>query len=177
MKKFEITKEQLKSIIEAAVCNIKDYVTDNDGFINDWMKDEFPDAFKKELEVGKWYKHINNKITLVFKENNKTGYGFYSGLYSNKWAIFDVENWIEATTQEIESALICECEKLGLVDGVHYLYPNKHFERVLKYPLRLFDGCIIDDKKNVIFDNGNWAQIIETITTQEAEKLLNKKIV
>lgn len=36
---MEFTKEQLKSFIEAVVCNTRDYVMNNDGFIEDWVKE------------------------------------------------------------------------------------------------------------------------------------------
>jgi len=181
---YEITKEQLKSLIEAAVCNIKDYVMNNDGFIDDWMKDAFPDAFKKELEVGKWYKAFhkgpNEQWGLIniaeIKSDRIYWYGFFDGIYIEKDWCHNENGFEEATLQEVEAALICEAEKRGLLDGIHYLSP-KGYKRIVKYPLELSNNILSDADGNYIFYSGKWATIIETITKEEAEKILNKKIV
>ena len=58
---MEITTEQLKSLIEAAVCNTRDYVMDNDGFINDWKKEN---GLSKDNWIElKSIKQIPNKRT------------------------------------------------------------------------------------------------------------------
>ena len=126
----------------------------------------------EQFKEGEYWFHSTGSLVLIFEITKKHG-----GTIKCKHIDNDSENFAfhgiscmdrKATPQEIEAALIYECEKLGLVDGAHYLSLNKDFKRVLKYPLRLFDECIIDDKKNVIFDNGIFAQIIEIITIQEA---------
>ena len=37
MEKIELTKEQLKDLLHTATGNVKDFVTDNDGFIKEWL--------------------------------------------------------------------------------------------------------------------------------------------
>ena len=165
MKKYKITKETI---------------------LKYQMKDEFPEVFKKELVVGKWYsvertRFYDPKKALILYDEKDSLCGFdHSGKYTNYYGNPKNDGYIitEATPQEVETALIMECKKLGLVDGVHYTSPNRMFERVIVYPLRLTDNrTLVDNELNFIFYDGIFAKLIETITIQEAEKLLNKKIV
>ena len=55
---MEFTKKQLKSFIEAVVCNTKDYVMNNDGFIEDWVKQNI---FEK-------CEHNTNKMKTAIQE-------------------------------------------------------------------------------------------------------------
>jgi hypothetical protein len=48
---MEFTKEQLKSFIEAVVCNVKDYVMNNDGFIDDWIEENIPKKSQPEKAI------------------------------------------------------------------------------------------------------------------------------
>lgn len=167
MKKFEITKEQLQTI-EPYYSAVKEW---------------FPDAFKKEF-TG-WAKDIlqSNEKWIAYFENDIFRYGIGAG---GKW--FDSKNEIhlfkfsdqkhkrEATPQEVEDALICEAEKRGLLDGSYYVSP-KVYKSIVKYPLELSNNILSDADGNYIFESGKWATIIETITKEEAEKILNKKIV
>ncbi len=170
MKKFEITKEQI--IEMASWGNSRD---------NEKVKEWFPEAFEKKLEAGKWYKHISTKNTIVFKEEREEGYGFYNGIYSNDWAIFDADNWTKATPQEVETALINEAKKRGFKENEN---ASCYWEKEDITHSNMNGDLYYDSSLNVlfigsyaIFDDGKWATITETITIQEAEKLLNKKIV
>lgn len=97
---------------------------------------------------------------------------------------------IEATEQEVFEALKNEADNIGYINNLQSVrclhgfieektqeYYNKkgkfYFE---KYANKLWIqyGSFLDI---CIFDNGTWATIIETITKEEAERLLNKKIV
>ena len=49
---MEFTKEQLKSFIEAVVCNVKDYVMNNDGFIDDWIEENIPEKTQPTKLIG-----------------------------------------------------------------------------------------------------------------------------
>lgn len=199
MKKFEITKEQLKSIIEAAVCNIKDYVMNNDAFIDDWIKDEFTEDFKTELECGKWYKRKEYSDTIFCYNGEKDefdyacGYGFVDSVFiennpNDGWGNKSQDDFIEATPEEIETALVSEAKKRGYMKGVCFDNSNLNDEdfgngKIISSDLtfdKVDNGtiwCKSETKYNrQLFINGKWATIIETITIQEAEKLLNKKI-
>jgi hypothetical protein len=105
---YEITKEQILMIAEKTQ------------IIKEW----FPDAFKKELEVGKWYKDKDPRykglicIEKYNGENNGiTAYGFswVSGSFDghSRWCLSkeSKDDLIESTPQEVEAALICEWEK------------------------------------------------------------------
>lgn len=177
-KKFEITKEQILQLYNQPFQMNQ---------IN--LESMFPEVFKKELIVGKWYKDVRNDSKALFyleeiiphKTNGMKSYGFsmigeWTESCNRSNDVFE-KFTEEATPQEVETALIKECEKLGLIDGVHYTSPNGRFKRIVKFPLRLFDGAIIDANNYILFDAGIFAKPIETITIQEAEKLLNKKIV
>lgn len=182
-QKFEITKEQILEFYKGDVPK---------SIIKYW----FPEAFKKELEVGKWYKDVYNrkvKVTEFLIDNEFLGYGFGSlGTYYGPeskmpWEINGTE--IEMTPQEVETALIREWKRLGGKVGSIVNPPQKIWSRELKLNLGLDEKEFIFMGNNEllhcgvqVFYKGKFAQIIETITIQEAEKLLkeqgiNKKIV
>ena len=129
--KYEITKEQLRSITDPKV------------------KEMFPEAFKVELEVGKWYK--SNLGNLVFN-NGKFGsdetYGFGYGdkSYLDKMSFNIKITWQPATNQEVSDALINEAKKRGYEKRGNYKYYDTNCLYLAFY-------CI--------FDNGIWAEIIE----------------
>lgn len=161
MKKYKITKETI---------------------LKYQMKDEFPEAFE-EPSTG-WYKTTGNgnEKWIGCFENDifKHGIGADGKWFENKSGYHNFkinDSYYEATPQEVETALINEAKKRGLADGLYCLSPNRGYKRVLKYPLKLDKGILVDDNHNYVFDSGIFAKPIETITIQEAEKLLNKKIV
>jgi len=169
---YEITKEQ--------VFRLSKYTS----LVNDW----FPDAFKKELEVGNWYKSTIE--SLVFNSGNSKLSGFSQG----KWIDYLIDlgtlkekfnHWTEATTQEVEAALICETKKRGFVDKISFNALEDLENGSIFNETRVGSCFYLENNKLYttgrgkwcVFKGGQWAQIIETITIQEAEKLLNKKIV
>jgi hypothetical protein len=174
---FKITKEQ---IIELKTTLHKERV---DYLLNEY----FPDAFKTELEVGKWYKDKQSKLlyfTLEIKdENNINAYGFdCHGIYTIATKLYEwgtTQYFTEATDKEVETALINEAKKRGLKEGIHFSSPINKFNyktdnNVYTYQTesnRLF----LSDYS--IFDSGIWATIIPTMTKAEAEAKLNCKIV
>jgi len=140
-----------------------------------------------ELEVGKWYKWKNGKALFNFQKNGNI-YGFLNGKWhiTDHWTWDDFENCQEATSQEIEAALICEAKKRGFVKDAYCNNSNIHGTKLHNNKLgngyfKFEENCLnwheIDNTWYCIFKDGQWGQIIETITIQEAEKLLNKKIV
>ena len=159
------------------------------------IEKEFPKLFKKdELEVGKWHLDGNKDdkflICLTRLEGNLYyGYGFDS---DGKWVDDDGDFWGNAyndisrpaTDKEVETALIKEAKKRGFKEGItvkgcdgrigkrtaeHYLY-FKEDNNIQSCEWDGLDNCLI-------FDNGKWATIIETITKEQAEKELGKTII
>ena len=142
------------------------------------------------MEVGKWYFQTDSKA-LVNYQGGSSGYGFcvshmeYTEEYHH-WS-FETHRheWREATESEIFEALKNEAVKRGFVLGAY----TKGFEGSENYIVK--EGFNIDNyhlkvyvsgsfyKQINIFDlsTGKWATVTETITKEEAEKLLNKKIV
>jgi len=159
----------------------KKFIKENAGMT---LKEAFPEAFETVLEVGKWYKYINTE-TLVFVEDVKKqkGYGFYDGNYEyshNNWAFHLTDIWIPATPQEIQDALEKEAVRRGYMDSAIVkplwetpLYSWNIQENQVRFEEKsnaFYFGCCI-------FKDGIWAQIIPTITKQEAEERLGMKII
>lgn len=127
---------------------------------------------KKQLEVGKWYKHANGeyKNWVVFN-NGKESYGFNtSGSWFEKFDCtwyFNEHSFEEATKEEVESALRKEAEKRGLVGGVKisplFKSSNKHYTLDGDYANyyvdknRLYVGGIL------VFHDGKWAERLESL--------------
>jgi len=172
MEKFEITKEQVLTIYDATSVNNQDE-----------LKQWFPEAFKIELEVGKWYESSN--FLIMYKGNNKCiSIHKASGNYKDDdfhtdWMHTDC-NYIKATEQEVKTALINEAKKRGYKNGNYECLDTPIFtEKDVLDNYFLEENTLWHGRKgcaNVVFQNGKWAIIIETITKEEAEKLLNKKI-
>ena len=163
------------------------------------MKDEFPEVFKKELEVGKWYsvertRFYDPKKALILYDEKDSLCGFdHSGKYTNYYGNPKNDGYIitEATPQEVETALINEAKKRGFLQNLKtvvclYGFDKEEYQEYYSdktgtfYYEKSTDKLWIQDGSYLaicVFENGKWATIIETITIQEAEKLLNKKIV
>ena len=152
------------------------------------MKDEFPDALKKELEVGKWMK---TPIGGLYCPKEKQGNGFIcygftptSRTYKEIFVLLYItKNDTEATPQEVEAALISEWEKNNKnvfeIDnssicelGGKYKISNKptHKYWEANNMLTIDEVCV--------FLNGQWATIIqpEKMTLEQIEKELGRKI-
>jgi len=153
------------------------------------LKEKFPEVFKSELEVGKWYKwHTDGSILLYISNFDKDKIkGF--GLENKDW--FDNRNdetywgyktdtcWTLATEAEVKEALINEFE----------LKMKKANSRNIKS----LDGKIMNDigiyhtfdfKENklygngggtgIYFNNGTWAEIIPKVTELTLEQIADK---
>lgn len=71
---FRITKEQILKLSESGGADVSLY-----------LKKEFPEAFKTELVVGRWYK-IDNGPHYLLNFQKKLGpnnYGFVGGKWGN----------------------------------------------------------------------------------------------
>ena len=176
MKKYKITEEFIKEAHKSACSEWKAKI-----------EKEFPDAFKNQLEVGKWYKETtvfkNNMLVHVLK-NNENGdiecFGFNGrGVWFDNKDNFGTNGLELATPKEVEDALIKEAVKRGFKEGVEYhsLSDNRQFkvasESVMGFYISNNQLCYGD---STIFLNGTWATIIEQpkevlITMEEIAKL------
>lgn len=155
----------------------------------DWkrkIEKEFPILFEKpKFEIGKWYKSIGG--TVVCFQGGKSAYGYWE--VTQSWKILDnwsfesnPEAWQPATDKEVEEALIKEAIKRGLnyPNAVCLFDPEDKLDKTKdpKWDFHLRDGVSSLWYYNLnVFKKGKWATLLETITKEEAEKQLGKKIV
>lgn len=143
------------------------------------VKQWFPEAFKPKLEVGKWYKNRYDSLFCIEKIDGDFAYGYGFNLHwknESKWSLNGI---IEATPQEVETSLINEAKKRGYKTGVFCEFGFiKDIREIKNDNYRYHEGLnALLIGNDVIFQDGKWSPIIETITKEEAEKILNKKIV
>lgn len=185
MENYTITKEQILELHES-----------NSPETRIQIAKMFPDAFKKEFTVGKWYKIDKNIFYCTEISERGTLYGY--GIFDGKWkehfndgvgccacnSVASEDRLTEATPQEVETALIEEAKKRGYKKGVtikginsntNLTLPNGGFE-YLELNNVLWFGKGLDGYD--IFRNGKWTDIVEEtkeITMNKAVKILSKK--
>lgn len=149
------------------------------------LRDMFPEVFETKLEVGKWYKSNNFNLVNYQGLEEKKCYGFgyvNTDRWHEKMTFLTEEhgaNWIEATDQEVTEALTKEAVKRGFVVGASHTITNGDNIRKIENKLRFgfvynSEECYLLVNNWRIFDNGQWAEILETITIQEAESKLKE---
>ena len=161
MKTFTITEEQIKELSK-------------------WkhgkrlMQDWFPEAFEKQLEVGKVYKYpsLGEKFMFKFNGFGTDNYGFNAiGEWINNLGVWknEVNLYEEATKEEWLVALKEEAKRRGFKKGVKYNYADKpYLIKRFKDKLHLGDLADLVDDCDVILEHGIWAEVIkEGIPTQE----------
>lgn len=147
-----------------------------------WFKDTFKECFETEF-LNKWATSLNEYEgkCLGFINNDKdlsnVGYGIdYRGEWVNRFDISSsgFKKLRLATEKEVEEALVKEAIKRGyevgnykLISGYYGIETNKEYV-FIKNTL-YFNG-------DVIFHNGQWAEILNTYTIPEAEEKFNIKI-
>jgi hypothetical protein len=152
------------------------------------LKEWFPEAFKLDFEVGKWYCHDKSK-SIVNYQGGSTGYGF-SALknwaplgYKISWSFKTLTHeWRLATTEEWESALIAEAKKRGYKNGNYkcLCQPSNTTKNIETHSYYISGDCVwfgSGENGNQVFNDGVWAEIIKTFSKEEAEKLLGGKII
>lgn len=131
------------------------------------------------LDVGKWYKYPNYENWLLCVVGFKNGmivnsYGFNCnsgwmvGWNQNK--VTEMNNAVPATDKEVEEALIKEAKKRGFenVGGkINSLHNGNSLEIKIKGNFSNF-GEVNELWKAgaLIFNNGKWAEIIQTKTVE-----------
>ena len=179
MENYTITTEQINEL-----CKESDFAK---LMLPKW----FPEAFKKELEVGKWYKRPHNSALFYVTEilnidsNHCKVFGFDNvGKWMPENAKTFPDNDFEATPEQIESALINEAKKRGYREGVKCSFGIAKSKRTISTNEIIFDTNYGNNVglcmgMNVIFRDGKWAEIIpeetKVITMDKAVKILSKK--
>lgn len=168
--KFEITKETV---------------------IKYQMKDEFPEAFENVFKTG-YYKHKNGEHPKWFSYANFETQEYYGCGTLGDWFFGKSENHLEyivsccelMNAEEVTEALKNEAVKRGFKEGVFCDHKNPSCDQ--KESIKDFfyhekDNALYGNKRGcggaIIFKNGIWATVIPTKTIQEAEELLNCKII
>ena len=171
MKAFTITKEQIEELSK-------------------WkhgkrlMQDWFPEAFEKQLKVGRIYKYPSFRGgKFMFKFNGEFGsmitYGFdASGKWCNELGIWEkqINKYQEATKDEWLEALKEEAKRRGFKKGVKYNYVDKPY-LIKTFQDELYLGHSVDltDGGDIILENGAWAEVIkeEKPTQEEIDRVLD----
>lgn len=180
---YEITQEQIKKLSR------QDQIVEE--YLNEW----FPEAFE-ELEIDKWYKHIDKDGRVyLFNHQGSNSYGFFRGNWTEKWDTlsgFDRKP-ILANDSEVTEMLIKESKKRGFINGAYAnnsmiefngctpsvskkckINLSKGFSNFEKfYDLRI-NGSTPCNSAFIIFKNGVWAEVLKTkyLTKEQAENSL-----
>ena len=178
---MEITKEQITQLF-------KNNEEGNDQLVSADLRSWFPSAFT-EPRVGRWYwidrgNRGELRALVVFQGNEEYTYGFnHGGNWTDCYYAETKFKFEEATYEEVSDHLILEAIRRGYKNNNHdclYLpnFTHKNTDELFylnKDTMNLHIGK--NSVSNVIFKDGEWAELIETITLKKAEKLLNKRIV
>jgi hypothetical protein len=145
------------------------------------IEKEFPNLFKKDaLVVGKWYKeNFSQRMVCINKPRDfVNGYGFgCEGWVSYVGTNYgDFSGWTLATDKEVEEALIKEAKKRGFKEGVRYIGAFDGLKNKVCGFCYFFSQNQLCSNGGTIFITGKWAEILETITKEQAEKELGKTI-
>ena len=186
MENYTITKEQILETIRTGTDVTERY-----------FKEIIPEAFKKELEIGKWYKTkkegFEKCLFNFLGENDKCiiAYGFNAqGAWSSKtywFSYYKTMEFLEATPEEVEEALKAETIKRygkdwentkikAHADGQPWIWIglNKGFFSCGLTPNNVYS------KHGVLYSHGNWAQILPqektVIPMAKALKIIAKKM-
>ena len=179
--KYEITKYQIEKL------------ADEDSIVKDCLKEWFPEVFKTELEVGKWYK--NSKSIFCYTEISETGALFGYGFHYGKWFnhsghmcacnAYSKKHLIEATPEEVEAALKKEAKKRGYKQGITCAFGKGAYNRMIseneiRWVPDWQDKGALCMGMNVIFTQGNWAEILPqektVVPMEKALKIIAKKM-
>lgn len=133
-----------------------------------------PDAFKTELEAGKWYIYSN---CLLVWNNGLATYGFNGrGFWAEDYA-FSVADARPATKEEIESALTKEADRIGFKSGAKIKPFNIKYNGIVDLQ---FKTEYKEDEKEFwrggycIFKEGKWATILPQQTELTLQQIAEK---
>ena len=174
MKTFELTQEQIDRLAEKK-------------HAKKLLQEFVPEAFKTELEVGRWYRLKDNPEILAlydcFKHHRPYAYIFNENgnyEYRVEFSLFELPTyWELATEEEVREALINEAKKRGYKEGVKCKFGIIEDIRTIETNIfdwngkYLFVRCI-NGNADIIFRSGKWAEIIEQSepTKEEINRVL-----
>lgn len=187
MKNYTITKDQIVELSGYGITHI--------------LKRMIPDAFKKEFTTGKWYKIDKNIFccTEIDERGSLYGYGLFDGIWKERFNDgshycacneASAENrLVEATPQEVETALIAEAKKKFKVgDKIQRPFAETLDDVFIDLDTFFNDPEYYYSKTEdylefhgfVVYHEGNWAQIIpqekQVIPMEKALKIIAKKL-
>lgn len=178
--KYEITKEQILETIRTGTDVTKRY-----------FKEIIPEAFKTELEVGKWY--VYGRSLLNYQGlNNKDLIQAYGFLEDKSWMETsncgnDFKEWKESTPEEVKVALKAETIKRYGKDWENTKI-KAHADGQPWIASGLNKGCFsciltlnkVCSKHGVLYSHGKWAKILPqektVIPMDKALKIIAKKM-
>jgi len=137
---------------------------------------------KEELEVGVWYVPVDYGVK-AFNYQGGSSYGFdVRGFWQSELDADNLLNeYTKATDEEIESLLIEEAKKRGLVEGFEYMSMIfNRLHQVESYDIYNYnitrDTLYAGD--NSIYNSGKWATPItsEEMTLKDVCKELGRNI-
>ena len=182
MENYKITKEQILAIEKVGGADVSLY-----------LKETFPEVFKTELEIGKWYKGSADIEFLVYYQSNRfDNYGFWEDQpYRDNLSFGDCwGNMLRlATDEEVSAALINEAKKRGFKQGVTILrgdwYSGSSAPKVTIEKEQHTSGFEFHNNNlflngYILFKKGNWAEILPqektVVPIAKALKIIAKKM-
>lgn len=163
---MKITKKQIKELDKGNVT----------------VRELFPDVFKEKFTGWAKDSYDDNDSWMMYFKNDVLKYGIDS---NNNWFTKN-ENYLytkdkdnrPATEEEVFEGLKNYAVKIGLWNSNSFVdcIDGDFWDGTDNYNEQFAHGMLWS-KYSCIFNNGQWAEIIETITKEEAEKQLGKKIV
>lgn len=157
-KQLAETQEKTNQYLE--VLNGKNERIENTEHLQDSSKIEHT-----ELMCGKWYKNKKSN-NLCFRRGNMDNYGFLFDKWSTNIACVTPTEWIEATPEEVEEALIREAERRGIGYGVTISFYKQKSAFFDEGQFVFIEEDLCWDNSgyayHIIFQSGKWAEIIET---------------
>ena len=178
MENYTITKEQVLKLANKAEQGCTSVIESD-------LKNWFPEAFKTELEVGKWYKMKGNTHFLcnfngnIGNNGNSYGFNLKGKWMDNSMCFQNCDTYVEATPEEVESALINEAKKRGFIEGTQYLSPVNKYKRAFDGEMYFNHNNLFENSKS-IFNNGIWATILPqkktVVPMDKALKIIAKKM-
>ena len=184
MENYKITKEQILAIEKVGGADVSLY-----------LKETFPEVFKTELEVGKWYKMKGETHFLcnfngnIGNNGNSNGFNLRGEWMDNSMCFHNSDTYVEATPEEVESALINEAKKRGYKGGIK-LSPlescsnaiDTEKEDVYSYIPKVshYIGNRLQLNGTGIYQDGKWAQILPqkktVVPMDKALKIIAQKM-
>lgn len=142
----------------------------------EWLDKVF-DEVKKEIQIGKWYLidcegyySSTARNAIVYDNGEDYSYGFnFEGKFVNEFNLGHGRKDVirEATSQEVEQALIEEAKKRGFVRGVNFtslIYDKPQAtlsSDILDWEVIGEEWHLRDSDGESIFHNGKWAEVIK----------------